>query len=159
MKKGTHQTAEARANLSAAKLIPLEGRRFGKLTVIEYFGSSKHHSQWRCKCDCGNECIKGGGLLRTGSVTQCPECSHSQSGKHRTGRKASAETCEKISAMVRARYRNDPSYAANRKLTENQVREIRKDARSLSCLAEIYKVVPSAISRIKSGKSWKRIKG
>ena len=39
-----------------AKIKDLTGQRFGKLTVIEYKGSSKGTgSLWLCKCDCGNE--------------------------------------------------------------------------------------------------------
>lgn len=39
--------------------IDLTGKRFGKLTVIEYKGlsSNRKRSLWLCKCDCGNEKI------------------------------------------------------------------------------------------------------
>ena len=34
----------------------LHGKRFGKLTVIEYYGiSNKKQIYWKCICDCGNE--------------------------------------------------------------------------------------------------------
>lgn len=33
-----------------SKRVPLEGKKFGKLTVTEYIGESKY----RCVCDCGN---------------------------------------------------------------------------------------------------------
>ena len=29
------------------------GKRFGRLTVIDYYGVKRHHAQWLCKCDCG----------------------------------------------------------------------------------------------------------
>lgn len=51
--------------------IDLTGKKFGKLTVVEYLGRKGHGSYWRCKCDCGNEvnCLYGN-LVR-GSSTSC----------------------------------------------------------------------------------------
>jgi hypothetical protein len=34
--------------------IPLEGNRYGRLTVIGYLGKIKNKTSWRCLCDCGN---------------------------------------------------------------------------------------------------------
>ena len=40
------------------KIKNLEGKRFGKLTAIEFMGiGNRHYAMWRCICDCGNECI------------------------------------------------------------------------------------------------------
>lgn len=40
------------------KIKNLEGKRFGKLTAIEFIGvGNRHYAMWRCVCDCGNECI------------------------------------------------------------------------------------------------------
>lgn len=34
----------------------LEGKRFGRLTVLSFVRMNKHYTQvWKCKCDCGNE--------------------------------------------------------------------------------------------------------
>ena len=33
------------------------GKRFGLLTVIEYANTYKNRSWWKCRCDCGKECI------------------------------------------------------------------------------------------------------
>lgn len=41
--------------------------KYGKLTAIEYLGKS----QWRCKCDCGNEKIVYGGHLESGHTKSC----------------------------------------------------------------------------------------
>ena len=50
----------------------LTGQRFGKLTVVEYVGNAKdHHSLWRCKCDCGGECVVQGNNLKSGSTKTC----------------------------------------------------------------------------------------
>jgi hypothetical protein len=42
----------------ARALQDLTGQRFTRLVVIERAENDKHgNTQWRCKCDCGNECI------------------------------------------------------------------------------------------------------
>jgi hypothetical protein len=49
------------------KRIPLEGKKFGKLTVIEYIGSD----QYRCRCDCGKLCEVNGHNLKRGHTASC----------------------------------------------------------------------------------------
>lgn len=54
----------------------LTGRRFEKLIVIEqvedYVSPQKiHYSQWRCKCDCGNEVIAETSKLHSGRIKSC----------------------------------------------------------------------------------------
>ena len=50
----------------------LQGKRFGKLVVVEYAGNdSKGYSTWKCKCDCGNESIVRGINLTQGSTRSC----------------------------------------------------------------------------------------
>ena len=50
----------------------LLGQRFGRLTAIEEAGKDKHGSiLWRCKCDCGNECVVVGYSLRRGDSKSC----------------------------------------------------------------------------------------
>lgn len=54
------------------RLIDLTGKRFGKLVVIERAGNDKYHKPlWKCKCDCGNETIVSGAVLRRGDTTSC----------------------------------------------------------------------------------------
>ena len=54
------------------KFIDLIGRRFGKLTVIKYYGKNKNNQNiWLCKCDCGNEIIVNTGNLNKGNVKSC----------------------------------------------------------------------------------------
>ena len=45
----------------------LAGRRFGRLTVLEYAGEGK----WRCLCDCGNESIVLAYELTSGGTKSC----------------------------------------------------------------------------------------
>ena len=52
----------------------LIGRRFGKLTVLEFYGQTQDKSKsnlWKCKCDCGNEYIARGGSLLSGHTKSC----------------------------------------------------------------------------------------
>ena len=55
--------------MGAADLI---GQRFGKVTVIEKVGRSKHKTiLWRCLCDCGNMTTAQTSDLRMGKVKSC----------------------------------------------------------------------------------------
>ena len=50
----------------------LSGQTFGKLTVVNFAGSSKRgHAKWLCKCECGNEKAIFGGHLTSGSTKSC----------------------------------------------------------------------------------------
>lgn len=50
----------------------LAGKRFGRLTVIEYSHTNKHRqSVWKCKCDCGNEIVAAGIHLSDGHTKSC----------------------------------------------------------------------------------------
>lgn len=47
------------------------GKRFGRLTAIEYVILQDGTGRWRCSCDCGGESLSMGTNLRKGSVTSC----------------------------------------------------------------------------------------
>jgi len=59
------------------KMIPMEGRRFGKLTVTGYtgsrYGGRASRAAWHCRCDCGTDTIKTGAHLREreGTAQSC----------------------------------------------------------------------------------------
>lgn len=54
------------------KFIDLTGKKFGKLSVIEFSYKNDHRvSFWKCKCDCGNEIIVSSNKLRTGHTKSC----------------------------------------------------------------------------------------
>ena len=58
--------------------IDLTGQRFGKLVALYgIYGNSNNHSEWHCKCDCGNECDIDTGNLRQGFTQSCG-CTHSK---------------------------------------------------------------------------------
>ena len=55
-----------------ARFIDLTGQKFGRLTVIERAGSTKHGAtKWFCKCECGNKAIVIGDELRKGNTLSC----------------------------------------------------------------------------------------
>lgn len=54
----------------------LTGQRFGKLVVIGFDSWLDHNNghrdrMWRCKCDCGNECVINHRYLRFGDTESC----------------------------------------------------------------------------------------
>lgn len=54
------------------KVLDLKGHKFGRLTVLERAGSTKHGAaKWLCKCECGNEKVVNGEELRKGNVSSC----------------------------------------------------------------------------------------
>lgn len=79
------------------KRIDLTGQRFGRLTVIEYDHAEHDGAHWLCKCDCGNEKVVAGYLLRNGGAKSCG-CLKSD---------ASREKLEKARAVLKARPKKD----------------------------------------------------
>lgn len=59
------------------KRLQLEGKRFGRLLVMEYLGpykanpNSEPKSLWRCQCDCGNTTNVVRGSLTSGLTKSC----------------------------------------------------------------------------------------
>jgi hypothetical protein len=66
-----------------SKFIEMEGKRFGKLTVIafDHLHESGTTRYWLCKCDCGNFHIANGSNLRAGEVKSCGCLNASKGGK------------------------------------------------------------------------------
>lgn len=73
--RGSHLTTGAVKSCgclknSKHKIRNLDGKRFGKLTVIKYHHIN-HGAYYLCKCDCGNEVIVLGTKLVTGRTKSC----------------------------------------------------------------------------------------
>lgn len=62
------QTAETSHFKINNKRQDLVGKRFGKLTVLEY---DPEKQKWKCQCDCGNLTYKTTGHLNAGTATSC----------------------------------------------------------------------------------------
>lgn len=61
-----------RKRSSESGIKPLNGKRFGKLTVLGRVENNRYkHVQYRCRCDCGGEIITEAGRLRAGRVQSC----------------------------------------------------------------------------------------
>lgn len=56
---------------SQRKLENLVGQRFGNLIVLERAETTHVSTRWKCKCDCGNECIVLAENLKKGHTTSC----------------------------------------------------------------------------------------
>lgn len=54
------------------KMLDLEGKRFGKLTVLRLYPKSNRHGRfWVCKCDCGMEVAVLASNLVSGHTKSC----------------------------------------------------------------------------------------
>ncbi len=51
--------------------LDLTGQRFGKLTVLEPAENIDGRTAWRCRCDCGRECVIKTVNLRNGKAKNC----------------------------------------------------------------------------------------
>lgn len=59
---------------SLYKTKDLTGQRFGRLLVMERVkvdDKKGHDAHWKCLCDCGNECVVNGHVLRNGGTKSC----------------------------------------------------------------------------------------
>lgn len=54
-----------------AKLIDRIGQRFERLVVLERVENLGNQTAYKCKCDCGNECVVRGTPLAKGKVKSC----------------------------------------------------------------------------------------
>lgn len=62
----------------------LTGRKFGRLTVLEFHGKDKERRiQWKCMCECGNEIVTTGKRLRNGTTKSCG-CLHKEKFNNKT---------------------------------------------------------------------------
>jgi 5-methylcytosine-specific restriction endonuclease McrA len=61
-------------------VLNLIGKRFGKLTVVEFAGikrnGKKSRSTWKCLCDCGNYTVTIADSLKSGSSKSCGCLTH-----------------------------------------------------------------------------------
>lgn len=65
-----------------SKALDLTGERYGNLTVIKRVENSKNgHSNWLCKCDCGNYTTVHSGHLREKRGTKTCGCSWKKVGE------------------------------------------------------------------------------
>ena len=52
-------------------MIDLVGKKYGRLTVVEFDRLQNHKTYWKCVCDCGLTVIATGNNLRSGNTQSC----------------------------------------------------------------------------------------
>jgi len=62
----------------------LTGKKFGKLTVLEFAEKRGNTVYWKCVCDCGKEKTIRSGHLTSGNTKSCG-CLQKDAGLHRRG--------------------------------------------------------------------------
>lgn len=80
------------------KRVDMTGQRFGLLVCVEFVEIKSHNSYWRCKCDCGNECIVGRNHLLDGHTKSCG-CYHDWCTKYNNGNSTHGLTHERLYAI------------------------------------------------------------
>lgn len=70
LRKGHKKSCGCLKNVSHR--VDLKGKRFGRLTVKKWVGTSLHRKAlWRCKCDCGKITTVSSGDLISGNTKSC----------------------------------------------------------------------------------------
>lgn len=49
----------------------MTGQPFGRLIVLEKYGTHDSRAYWKCRCECGNITISPGLQLRSGKIRSC----------------------------------------------------------------------------------------
>lgn len=83
-------------------MIDLQGKQFGRLTVLERTVSPNNKARWVCRCTCGSKMVASGDLLRNGTVKSCG-CLRREMGVERG--KASRKHGEGANGKETAEYR------------------------------------------------------
>jgi len=60
------------------KIVPLDGRKFGKWTVLKLVVIDKPGAYYECQCECGTVTIIPATTLRSWRSTQCKECNYKE---------------------------------------------------------------------------------
>lgn len=90
--------------------LDIKGKKFARLLVIErhYGVKDTNNSYWRCRCDCGNECIVRGNKLTIGRFKSCGCLRRSHRYKHGECKTRLYNTW--IAMKKRCYNKNDKSY-------------------------------------------------
>lgn len=60
--------------ISKNKIAKIIGKKYNKLTILEYSHSTKYRAIIKCSCDCGRECYKTATQVINGKVKSCGKC-------------------------------------------------------------------------------------
>ena len=53
------------------KTVDISGKKYGRLTVVEFEQIRNRHYYWRCLCECGKETVVDAGKLKNGHTQSC----------------------------------------------------------------------------------------
>ena len=53
------------------RIIDMRGKKYGKLTAIEYVATGNASAHWNFKCECGNKKVINGSSVRQGLTKSC----------------------------------------------------------------------------------------
>ena len=84
------------------KRMNIEGKKFGKLTVLSFAYVKNTHTYFNCICECGNKCIVMGKSLVSGNTTSCGCINHGkgQIRKNIKGKKFGYLTAESYKGVI-----------------------------------------------------------
>ncbi len=98
----------------------LAGQRFGKLVVLERAGlSSRKSVLWRCRCDCGNECLQISNILVKNRIVGCgcgqgnPTHGHTRRNGKTTGSRSSPTFISWTAMLSRCNAPSNASYGSH----------------------------------------------
>ena len=49
----------------------ITGQKYGKLTAIKLYHTTRNGAFWLCQCECGNTCVASEDNLKAGRMTSC----------------------------------------------------------------------------------------
>ena len=81
--------------------LKLEGKSFGKLTVISEGNHIGVHRGWICSCECGGSSLVRTGNLMSGATTSCGCVAKEVRTKYMERLKKSWETHKKFASGIR----------------------------------------------------------
>lgn len=62
------------------RICDLRGQRFGRLIVLKPADKKAGRTAWWCRCDCGNDTVASGNMLKRGDTRSCG-CLHAESAR------------------------------------------------------------------------------
>ena len=90
-----------------SKVNDLTNKKFGRLKVIEHYGSNKNgRALWLCQCDCGNKKVVLGNSLLNNATVSCGCYNSEQAKKRRTKHSMSYSNLYKVWGGMKTRCYN-----------------------------------------------------
>lgn len=90
--------------------VDLTGDKYGKLTVVSYYGKYKGRTAWKCICDCGQEKIVVGHQLRSGKTSSCGCLYYTSNAKRNETHGMSGTRIYKCWYGMKQRCKRNPNY-------------------------------------------------